>query len=74
MSQLRKLVVYRSQEARRKQAGAYSNLVNYDAQKHVGVFDDGHGHHGHVEFAVAEKIDAALGAGYDTVEFIGFGE
>lgn len=70
----RKLIVYRSEEAYRKLAGAQHGLVNFDYHKRFGVLDDRSGHTVHVDFKVADKIDPALGSGYDAVEFIGFGE
>jgi hypothetical protein len=71
---LRKLIVYKSEEDYREQAGAYPNLINFHFFGRHGEVDDGGAGSIHVDFAVANsEADQARLSGnhYDAVEVIG---
>jgi hypothetical protein len=53
MSNMRKLVVFKSDGELHDRAGSYPCLVNYNPFTRTGVYDDGVGHTSDVTFAVA---------------------
>lgn len=73
---IRKLVIYRDEETRRAQAGAYSCLWNFHPAQNCGEFDDGCGNFGHIDFAVVSTnadIDRLPNKHkYDVIEMVGF--
>jgi hypothetical protein len=53
MSNMAKLVVFKSESELHDRAGNYPCLVTFDPFKRTGVYDDGCGHTSDVTFAVA---------------------
>jgi hypothetical protein len=65
---MRKLVIYRDDEALKRQASGYPLLWNFHAAKREGELDDGIGYAGHVDFrTMGEAVDWS---GYDAVELV----
>ena len=64
---MNKLVVYLSEQALRKLAGAYPGLIHFDYHRRCGVVDDGRGNKACIDFMVYSKT---LPTGYDQTEFI----
>jgi hypothetical protein len=75
MSNISKLVIYKSAAALAAKAASYPCLVNYDPFNQSGVFDDGVGHSADMTFGVVTcPADiAALPPGpFDIIELVGF--
>lgn len=66
---MKKLVVYKKAEERKKQASLYSCLWNFNPFNYTAEFDDGVGTNGHIDFAVVDSLPTGE---YDAVEFVGF--
>lgn len=67
---MRKLVVYETAEALKKNASSYPLLWNYNHEGQCGEFDDGCGNSGHIDFAYPGKVLPDVR--YDSIEFVGF--
>ena len=56
MSNMSKLVVFKSASELHDRAGNYPCLVTFDSANNTGVYDDGCGHTSDVTFAVAATV------------------